>query len=92
MTADDVINTLKRIENDITIEGKEILNEDMTSLPFYIKDLVYELEDLMMDNNDYFNHILAKINSLGYKHKHVRLPHENQIHVVTSKGNLVLIR
>lgn len=91
MTIDDVVASLKRIENDITIEGKEILNEDMTNLPFYIKDLVYELEDLMMGNNDYFNHILAKLSGLGYKHKYVNLPHEKQIHIITNKGNLVLI-
>lgn len=91
MTADDALRILKRIENDIAVKGKEILNEDMTNLPLYIKDLIYELEDLMMGNNDYFNHVLAKLNGFGYPHKHVRLPHENQIHVVTSKGILVLI-
>ena len=91
MTTEEVIEAIKRIEEDVTIEAKKLINSDMVDLPVYVKDLIYELEDMMMTNIEFFNYILSRLASLGYKHKKVNTSHERQIQIITSKGNLVLI-
>lgn len=91
MKLKEILEVLHEIENDITIEKQEFINKDNHySLPLFIKDLVYHLEELLMINRDYFLHIIQNLNRNNYQVNHIKDTFQECYYIKTSKGILII--
>ena len=91
MKLKEILEALNEIENDVEIKVQDFINKDNHySLPYYIKDLVYYLEELLMTNREYFLHIIQNLNRSNYHTNHIKDIFQDCYHIKTSKGILII--
>lgn len=93
MPVNEIIKNLTYSETDDAIVKSEFLNHDKAffDLPLYLRETISYLEDMMLTNTTFFNHILLKLKANNYHWSIEETEIGKVYHISTKKGKIILM-